>query len=86
MTNIAFFVRVEVTKGQGGEEVLPVTYSDNYITLLPGESATINAQYAKADLGGQPPLSGGKDTTYLSSRIQSPTSPDSSRQWTTCRC
>jgi exo-1,4-beta-D-glucosaminidase len=55
-TNIAFFVRVEVTKGQGGEEVLPVTYSDNYITLWPGESATINAQYARADLGGQPPF------------------------------
>jgi len=52
-TNIAFFVRVEVTKGQGGEEVLPVTYTDNYIALWPGESATITAKYAAADLGGQ---------------------------------
>jgi len=54
-TNIAFFVLVEVTKGKGGEEVLPLTYTDNYITLWPGELATIKAEYATADLGGQPP-------------------------------
>ncbi|HAJ95948.1 MAG TPA: hypothetical protein DCP02_06920 [Actinobacteria bacterium] len=54
ITNIAFFVRVEVIKGEGGQEVLPVTYTDNYITLWPGESATIKAEYATADLGDQP--------------------------------
>ena len=53
-TNLAFFVRAEVTRGPGGEEVVPVTYTDNYINLWPGESATIVAQYAAADLGGQP--------------------------------
>src|SRR5258706_2134053 len=51
--NIAFFVRAEVTAGNDGLEVLPVTYTDNYITLWPGESITITAQYATADLGGQ---------------------------------
>jgi exo-1,4-beta-D-glucosaminidase len=51
---LAFFVRLEVTRGQDGEEALPVTYNDNYITLWPGESITIVAQYATADLGGQP--------------------------------
>src|SRR5258706_466407 len=45
-TNIAFFVRAEVTAGNDGLEVLPVTYTDNYITLWPGESITITAQYA----------------------------------------
>lgn len=53
-SNIAFFMRAEVTKGQGGLEVLPVTYADNYVTLWPGESTTIVAKYATADLGGQP--------------------------------
>src|SRR5436190_3882146 len=53
-TNVAFFVRAEVTKGNGGEEVLPVTYADNYITLWPGDSITLTAKYASADLGGQP--------------------------------
>lgn len=54
-TNIAFFARAEVTQGNGGEEVLPVTYTDNYVTIWPGESITITARYATADLAGQLP-------------------------------
>jgi exo-1,4-beta-D-glucosaminidase len=54
-SNIAFFTRLTITKGSGGGEVLPITYTDNYITLWPGESATIVAKYATADLGGQAP-------------------------------
>jgi exo-1,4-beta-D-glucosaminidase len=54
-TNVAFFVRAEVTAGNEGLEVLPVTYTDNYVTLWPGESITITAKYATADLGGQSP-------------------------------
>jgi exo-1,4-beta-D-glucosaminidase len=52
-TNVAFFVRAEVTAGQGGLEVLPVTYTDNYITLWPGESTTLTVKYATSNLGGQ---------------------------------
>jgi len=51
--NIAFFTRAEVTAGSNGLEVLPVTYTDNYVTLWPGESIVITAKYATADLGGQ---------------------------------
>jgi exo-1,4-beta-D-glucosaminidase len=54
-TNLAFFVRPEVTAGNGGNEVLPVSYTDNYISLWPGESTTITATYQTADLGGQAP-------------------------------
>lgn len=54
-TNIAFFVRPEVTAGNGGNEVLPVTYSENYVSLWPGESTTITATYQSSDLGGQAP-------------------------------
>ena len=54
-TNIAFFTRAEVTAGNNGLEVLPVTYTDNYISLFPGESMTITAKYATADLNGQSP-------------------------------
>src|ERR1043165_821072 len=53
-TNIAFFTRAEVTAGNNGLEVLPVTYTDNYVSLFPGESLTITAKYATADLNGQP--------------------------------
>jgi exo-1,4-beta-D-glucosaminidase len=54
-TNVAFFVHPEITAGNGGNEVLPVNYSDNYISLWPGESSTITATYRTSDLGGQPP-------------------------------
>jgi exo-1,4-beta-D-glucosaminidase len=53
-TNIAFFTRAEVTAGNNGLEVLPITYTDNYVSLWPGESISITANYATSDLGGQP--------------------------------
>jgi exo-1,4-beta-D-glucosaminidase len=53
---LAFFVRPELTAGNGGREVVPVTYSDNYVSLWPGESTTITASYQPADLGGQAPF------------------------------
>ncbi|WP_327085159.1 hypothetical protein OIE66_22665 [Nonomuraea sp. NBC_01738] len=52
---LAFFLRPEITAGDGGREVVPVTYSDNYLSLWPGESATVTAAYDPADLGAQPP-------------------------------
>lgn len=51
-SSLAFFVRPEVTAGNGGREVVPVTYSDNYMSLWPGESTTITASYQTSDLGG----------------------------------
>jgi exo-1,4-beta-D-glucosaminidase len=54
-TNIAFFVRPEVTAGDGGNEVVPINYTDNYLSLFPGESSTITATYETSDLGGRPP-------------------------------
>ena len=43
--HVAFFVRAEVTRGLDGEEVLPVTYDDNYITVFPHETRTIQATF-----------------------------------------
>jgi hypothetical protein len=37
------------------DRVLPVYYSDNYISLVPGESRTITIEAAEADLKGDPP-------------------------------
>jgi exo-1,4-beta-D-glucosaminidase len=36
-------------------EILPVTYSDNDITLWPGESQTIRITYAQSQVHGQTP-------------------------------
>jgi exo-1,4-beta-D-glucosaminidase len=54
-TNVAFFLRPEVTAGNCGREVVPVAYTDNYVSLFPGESTQITAVYATGDLGLQPP-------------------------------
>jgi Exo-beta-D-glucosaminidase Ig-fold domain/Glycosyl hydrolases family 2/Mannosidase Ig/CBM-like domain len=51
----AFFMRVEVAKGPDGDEVLPVMYEDNYVTLFPNESRTLEARFRTADLAGQKP-------------------------------
>jgi exo-1,4-beta-D-glucosaminidase len=50
--SIAFFLRLQVT-GRGGEEALPVSWEDNYVSLLPGETRRLTATYS--DLGGAPP-------------------------------
>jgi exo-1,4-beta-D-glucosaminidase len=53
--SVAFFVRLKVNKGKGGEEILPAVWQDNYISLLPGEKREIIATYRIADLGGAKP-------------------------------
>ncbi|MGA8103720.1 MAG: glycoside hydrolase family 2 protein, partial [Candidatus Acidiferrales bacterium] len=53
--HVAFFMRAEITKGGDGEEVLPVTYDDNYITLFPSESRVIRAQFKASELAGSHP-------------------------------
>ena len=52
---VAFFLRVEVTRGRDGQEVLPMTYEDNYVTVFPGESQTLWARFRTADLDGKKP-------------------------------
>jgi exo-1,4-beta-D-glucosaminidase len=54
---LAFFVRLQIQRGRGGEEVLPVLWQDNYVTLLPGEKREVTARYRVRDLqGAQPSL------------------------------
>jgi len=49
--SVAFFVRLKVNKGKGGEEILPVVWEDNYVSLLPGEKREITATYRSSELG-----------------------------------
>jgi exo-1,4-beta-D-glucosaminidase len=49
--NLAFFVRLKVDKGPKGEEILPVVWEDNYISLLPGEKREVTATYRATELG-----------------------------------
>ena len=53
--NLAFFVRLKLDKGKGGQEILPVVWQDNYISLLPGEKREITATYHASSLGAAKP-------------------------------
>ena len=48
---LAFFVRLKLDKGKGGEEILPVLWQDNYVSLLPGEKREITATYRATESG-----------------------------------
>ncbi len=53
--NLAFFVRLKVNKGVKGEEILPVLWEDNYISLMPGEKREVTATYRVSELGAAKP-------------------------------
>lgn len=44
--HIAFFVRTELHDNDG-MEILPITYSDNYVTVYPGETVEIDAAFER---------------------------------------
>ncbi|HTV55424.1 MAG TPA: glycosyl hydrolase family 2 [Terriglobia bacterium] len=54
--NLAFFVHIEVLKGQGGEDVHPILWQDNDFELAPGEQREVTARYATAELNGARPV------------------------------
>jgi len=46
---------LKVTKGTKGEEILPVVWQDNYISLLPSEKREVTARYRASELGASTP-------------------------------
>jgi exo-1,4-beta-D-glucosaminidase len=42
-SQVAFFERAEVTSDRDGDEILPIEYSDNYVTVFPGETVDLEA-------------------------------------------
>jgi len=59
---LAFLLRVDVRRGSGStpdagdNQVRPATYSDNYLTLWPGQSQTITETYDPSLLQGRDPV------------------------------
>jgi exo-1,4-beta-D-glucosaminidase len=54
--HVAFFLRAEMSADGGGTEVLPIRYDDNYITVFPNESRTIEAMVDTSLLAGHKPV------------------------------
>jgi hypothetical protein len=53
---VAFLTRLRLVKGQEQSEILPVYWSDNYISLLPGEKCELTVRVRKSDLGSAQPV------------------------------
>jgi hypothetical protein len=52
----AIMAHLQLRRATSLRRVLPVYYSDNYISLLPGESKTISVEAALSDFNGEAPL------------------------------
>ena len=53
--SVALMAHVQLRR-KSGERVLPVFYTDNYVTLLPDETRTIGIEAAQNDFKGEDPL------------------------------
>jgi exo-1,4-beta-D-glucosaminidase len=53
--NVAFFERASIVAGKGGDEILPILYSDNYVTVFPGETVNLNADFETGAATGKTP-------------------------------
>jgi len=53
--HIAFFERAFVTRGKDGVEVLPILYSDNYVTVFPGETVHLDGSFDDKYIDGSSP-------------------------------
>jgi exo-1,4-beta-D-glucosaminidase len=53
---IAFMVHVRVTRGNGGEDITPIFWDDNYFSLLPGEQRTVTAKFRRPSEDGPKPF------------------------------
>ena len=54
-TNIALMAHLQLRR-RSGERVLPVFYSDNYVSLVPNETKTITIEAASKDFNGEDAL------------------------------
>ena len=53
---VALMPHLQLRRQHSGERVLPVYYTGNYISLVPGETKTVSIEAAAADLKGDQPL------------------------------
>src|SRR6266852_1906049 len=52
-SSIAFMAHLRLTSGPGGDDVVPIFWSDNYFSLLPGEERVVTASYDASGLDGK---------------------------------
>jgi len=55
-SQVALMAHLQLRRKQSNDRVLPVFYSDNYVSLVPNEDRTITIDVAEADLKGDVPM------------------------------
>jgi exo-1,4-beta-D-glucosaminidase len=55
-SSLAFMVRVRAVDAKTGQDIAPIFWDDNYISLLPGEKREVIAYYAPAEATGKATL------------------------------
>jgi exo-1,4-beta-D-glucosaminidase len=53
--SVAFLIHPRLTRGKGGEDVVPVFWSDNYFSLLPGEKKSVTVRFDSSSLAETTP-------------------------------
>ncbi len=53
---IAFFIEMQIVDDKSNNTVLPVFWSDNCVSLLPGEERVYTAEFATKNLNGEKPI------------------------------
>ena len=56
--HIAFFERALITDAKDGDELLPIEYDDNYVTVFPGETVVIQGLLPQSGKGAWVRLDG----------------------------
>ena len=54
-TRPALLVKLKVVREKTGDRILPALYSDNYVSLMPGERRTLRVEVDNADTRGEKP-------------------------------
>ena len=55
LAQLAFFIELNAVKKSDNSSILPIFWSDNYVSLAPGESKTLNLKFYAKDLGDNLP-------------------------------
>lgn len=54
--SLAFMAHLAIAKGKGGDDVAPILWTDNYISLLPHEKRELTATFDARELDNKPPV------------------------------
>lgn len=55
-SSVAFFVHIRVLDKKGGDDILPVIFSDNYLLIAPGETREIECRYENKNANSNKPF------------------------------